>query len=153
MTFLAKLAVGTVLGLLALWTSYSTYMAVGDFGWYFGDFFIPRDQYQHQLCYTGIYRFLNNPDAVTGYAGLYGLALICDGWTIFGLALLSQLLNTVFLRFVEIPHMQKIYDSQAVRPQGPLPKKIMSLIKDTIPVPDQVRLASFRRICRSCYCH
>jgi phosphatidylethanolamine N-methyltransferase len=138
-TFAAKCAVGTVLGLLALWTSYSTYVAVGDFGWFYGDFFIPPAQYRNELCYTGIYRFLNNPDAVTGYAGLYGLALVCDGWTVCGLALLSQLANLAFVQLVEMPHMKKIYESHDVRNEGPLPRKIKSLIKDTIPVPAPVR--------------
>lgn len=31
---------------------------VGDFGWFFGDFFIQEDAFDHHLCYTGIYRFL-----------------------------------------------------------------------------------------------
>ena len=38
-----------------------------------------------------------------------GLALIFQSWTIFALSLVSQSLNILFLNFVEIPHMQKLY--------------------------------------------
>ena len=83
---------------LNVWSSQSTFEAIGDFGWFYGDFFIPPEQFRHNLVYTGklltpvtepktqhlrargtctcvcagIYRFLNNPDCVTGYAGFYG---------------------------------------------------------------------------------
>jgi phosphatidylethanolamine N-methyltransferase len=74
---------GIILILLNLWSSASTYQSVGDFGWFYGDFFISTDAYRNHLCYTGIYRFLNNPDCVTGYAGYYGLALIGRNWKLF----------------------------------------------------------------------
>ena len=61
------------------------------------------------LCYNGIYRFLNNPELVTGYLGYYGCALLCRSWTIFSLALLSQFLNQSFVNIVELPHMRKLY--------------------------------------------
>jgi len=44
--------------------------AVGDFGWFYGDFFIPDSHFKPTLCYTGIYRFLNNPDCVTGFVNM-----------------------------------------------------------------------------------
>src|SRR5690349_11956424 len=72
--------------------------AVGEFGWFYGDFFVSPDAYKPQLCYTGvhrrscivsivvttpraclsctgIYRFLNNPDCITGSARLWALQL------------------------------------------------------------------------------
>lgn len=151
---LARLSVALVLILLSVWTAHSTYTVIGDFGWFYGDFFIPPSKYHHSICYTGIYRFLNNPDAITGYAGLYGLALLSDSWVIFVLALMSQVLNMFFLSCVEIPHMKKLYGSEAnpVRKEGPLAVRVKQLLKDTVqPLPvdnaaleDDVRSIKYR---------
>lgn len=45
---------------LHFWTAFSTYEVLGDFGWLYSDFFLPQNA--SQLAYTGIYRFLNNPE-------------------------------------------------------------------------------------------
>ncbi|CRK47939.1 hypothetical protein BN1723_020438, partial [Verticillium longisporum] len=54
---------GAGLVALQIWTAVSVYESLGEFGWFFGDFF-----YDHQakLTYTSIYRFLNNPERVFG---------------------------------------------------------------------------------------
>lgn len=129
---MAYAVLGFVLILLNLWSSSSTYNSVGDFGWFYGDFFIAADAYKQHLCYTGIYRFLNNPDCITGYAGLYGLSLISRSWIIFFLAAGAQTLNLVFLNLVEIPHMEKLY-AQKVRQQGPIETAIVKQITKAIP--------------------
>lgn len=139
-SYLSKVAIGLVLGGLSVWTSYSTYVSVGDFGWFYGDFFIGPEQYRNQLCYTGIYRFLNNPDAVTGYAGLYGLALVSESGIVFALAFLSQMMNMLFVNLVEIPHMKKLYDRKTMRDEGPLRRRVKTLIGNALPdMPDGVR--------------
>jgi hypothetical protein len=46
-------------------------------------------------------RFLNNPDSVTGFAGYYGLALMCPSWVVFWLAVFSQVSNFIFVKTVE----------------------------------------------------
>ncbi|RMZ85582.1 hypothetical protein DV737_g620, partial [Chaetothyriales sp. CBS 132003] len=91
---------------LQLWVAFSIYDQLGEFGWFFGDFFFDQ---QPKLTYGGIYRFLNNPERVLGLAGVWGLALITLSPAIFGLALLSHLLSLAFIQFVERPHMQKLY--------------------------------------------
>ena len=96
------------LGLVALqvWVSASIYDSLGEFGWFFGDFFFHQEP---KLTYSGIYRFLNNPERVLGLAGVWGIALITTSKAIFCLALLSHTLSLGFIQFVERPHMQKLY--------------------------------------------
>lgn len=120
----ARMVGGFILVVLNIWSYKATLNAVGMFGWFFGDFFVlpptatnganskqsASGTIQH-LCYTGIYRFLNNPDCITGYMGLYGTAMICKSWWVFSLALLSHGCQLSFLQLVEIPHMNRIYNN------------------------------------------
>lgn len=95
-------------GLIALqaWTAVSIYDSLGEFGWFFGDFFYDESP---KLTYSGIYRFLNNPERVLGLAGVWGAVLITGSWSIIFLALLSHTLSLAFIQLVERPHMQKLY--------------------------------------------
>ncbi|KAI1175341.1 phosphatidylethanolamine N-methyltransferase [Nemania sp. FL0916] len=103
---LLRHVIGASLIALQAWTAMSIYDSLGEFGWFFGDFFFDRGV---KLNYTSIYRFLNNPERIIGTAGLWGAALITWSKAVFILAWLSHLLTIGFLEFVEQPHMQKIY--------------------------------------------
>ncbi|KAG7120221.1 Phosphatidylethanolamine N-methyltransferase like protein [Verticillium longisporum] len=120
---------GAGLVALQIWTAVSVYESLGEFGWFFGDFF-----YDHQakLTYTSIYRFLNNPERVFGTAGLWGAALITWSRAIFVMALFSQILTLGFIAYVEKPHMQKIY-GRSLRDEAGLTK----FIKRSLPPPVQ----------------
>lgn len=108
-----------VLGLsligLQIWTAISIYDSLGEFGWFFGDFFFDHSP---KLKYGGIYRFLNNPERVIGLAGVWGAALITSSRAIFSLALLSHVLTLGFIQLVERPHMQKLYGQSLRRESG-----------------------------------
>ncbi|GAM88569.1 hypothetical protein ANO11243_066030 [Dothideomycetidae sp. 11243] len=97
---------GAALIALQLWTIVSIYDSLGEFGWFFGDFFFDQ---KPKLTYSGIYRFLNNPERVLGLAGVWGAAIITWSRTIFSLALVSHVLTLAFIQFIERPHMQKLY--------------------------------------------
>jgi phosphatidylethanolamine N-methyltransferase len=112
---------------LQIWTSYSIYESLGEFGWFFGDFFYDRKQ---KLTYSGIYRFLNNPERFLGVASVWGLTLITWSSAIFFLATLSHLLTLAFIQFVEIPHMEKRY-GQTLRGESGLTKTV----KRSLPSP------------------
>lgn len=100
---------GVLLCLLAALTYKESYEVVGEYGWFYGDFFIPAEDISPSIAYTGVYRFMDNPDSIVGYAGFYGLALFFESRTLALIALFSQLANFAFVVFVERPHMRKIY--------------------------------------------
>ncbi|KAK2877253.1 phosphatidylethanolamine N-methyltransferase [Arthroderma sp. PD_2] len=101
-----KHVLGAGLIALQIWTSVSIYESLGEFGWFFGDFFFDEAP---KLTYSGIYRFLNNPERVLGLAGVWGAALITSSRAMIFLALLSHTLGIAFIQLVERPHMQKLY--------------------------------------------
>lgn len=108
----AYIAAGLVLILINLWAFVSVYQAIGDFGWFYGDFFLSQSKavfYTSQICYSGVYRFTNNPDCWIGYLGLHGVALITRNLPLFGVSIASQCFHAIFIKLVEEPHMEKLY--------------------------------------------
>lgn len=119
--------VGAGLVTLQIWTVISIYESLGEFGWFYGDFFF---DYAPKLTYSGIYRYLNNPERIIGLAGIWGAVFITRSKAIFFLALLSHVLNLGFIEFIEKPHMQKLYGQSLRREAG-----ITKTIKRALPGP------------------
>ncbi|KAF2396650.1 phosphatidylethanolamine methyltransferase [Trichodelitschia bisporula] len=117
---LLRHVIGIALIALHLWTVFSIYESLGEFGWFYGDFFF---DHAPKLTYSGIYRFLNNPERFLGLAGVWGFAIITWSKTIFFLAFTSHLLTLLFIQFVERPHMEKLY-GETMRKDSGLSKSI-----------------------------
>ncbi|KAL3418505.1 phosphatidylethanolamine N-methyltransferase [Phlyctema vagabunda] len=117
---LLRHVVGAGLVSLQVWTAVSIYESLGEFGWFFGDFFF---DHAPKLTYSGIYRYLNNPERIIGLAGIWGAFLVTGSKVIFFLALLSHILTFAFIQFIEKPHMQKLY-GRNLRPEAGLSKTI-----------------------------
>lgn len=124
---LLKHVLGTSFVALQVWSAFSVYDSLGEFGWFCGDFFFDQ---QAKLTYTSIYRFVNNPDRVFGIAGTWGAALITWSRSIFLLALTAQILTIYFISYIERPHMQKVY-GRNLRGEAGLTK----FIKRSLPPP------------------
>jgi len=135
---LLRHVLGFALIALQLWTIVSIYESLGEFGWFFGDFFF---DYKPKLTYSGIYRFLNNPERVIGLAGVWGAAIITWSKAVFFLALLSHVLTLAFIQFIERPHMQKLYGESLRQDSG-----VSRIYKRSLPRPLQAWQGSVDRI-------
>ncbi|KZT35944.1 hypothetical protein SISSUDRAFT_1008125 [Sistotremastrum suecicum HHB10207 ss-3] len=113
---LLRHTLGGLLIALHVWAATESLQVLGVFGWFFGDFFI--EDYPATLEYTGIYRYLNNPERTMSGAAFFGFALISGSKLVFFLAVISHLAHWGFLHFVENPHMAKLYGSSIRKDAG-----------------------------------
>ena len=128
-TALLKHTIGAVLIALHLWSSVEVLQVIKEFGWFYGDFFISGpDAPPPPPTYTGIYRFVNNPEKIIGHAAFYGQAIMTSSWTMVILAAMAQLCTFAVIRYVEKPHMRRLY-GENVRSKSGVETAIMTKIK------------------------
>jgi hypothetical protein len=113
---LLRHTLGVMMMALQVWTDWSVYAVLGEYGWFYGDFFIPPRI--ATPTYGGIYRYLNNPESVVGHAAYWGLALIVNEWRLWMLVGLVMITNYALLVGVEVPHMRRVYGEKVRRVSG-----------------------------------
>ncbi|ODV61413.1 phosphatidylethanolamine N-methyltransferase ASCRUDRAFT_75436 [Ascoidea rubescens DSM 1968] len=115
MDFPLRLTIGVFFIILNLICNKSIINTLGLFGWFYGDFFLPLSNFsQPNLTRSGIYRYLNNPERLLGILAIWGLTIITWSPFFFILAMVWTLNQILLIKFVEEPHMIKLYGEQQV---------------------------------------
>ncbi|KAJ3021085.1 phosphatidylethanolamine N-methyltransferase [Thoreauomyces humboldtii] len=109
-TFLLRATLGALFVLLHSWIAISIYEVIGSSGWFYGDFFIDELRYRSGPVYSGLYRYLDNPLLYT--FSCWGMAMVCGSPALYAITFFGQVSNWFFLRYVEEPHMRRMYGSQ-----------------------------------------
>ncbi|KAI8616335.1 phospholipid methyltransferase-domain-containing protein [Chytriomyces sp. MP71] len=121
-----KHTVALILILLHIWTTFSIHKTLGEYGWFFGDFFIDSlvssksptstsftgatsAAASRGPTYTGLYRFLNHPNAWAAAASAWGVTVATGSPHVLFVTLLSQFCGWCFVFLVEAPHMRRRY--------------------------------------------
>lgn len=113
---------------------------IGYFGWFYGDFFIPRNfivPQRTQLSKAGVYRYLNNPEQIFGVCGVMGVLVMVPTFDNLVMCALWVLNNVFRICCVERRHMIKVYGETEVLKDSGMVKTVK---KHLLPESIQKRL-------------
>lgn len=112
-----RVFVGLILIMTQVLINVSIVDLIGYFGWFYGDFFVPRNfvlpQRTH-LSKAGVYRYLNNPEQIFGVCGVMGVLVMIPTYDNVAISALWVLNNAFRICCVERRHMVKVYGEREV---------------------------------------
>ncbi|EGV63941.1 hypothetical protein CANTEDRAFT_93448 [Yamadazyma tenuis ATCC 10573] len=123
-----RIFVGVLLILTQIFINQSIVDSIGYFGWFYGDFFIPKNPNSLSLTKAGVYRYLNNPEQIFGVCSLMGIFLIIPNFENLVLCGLWIGNNFARINFIEKFHMIKLYGKEEVLKDSGVTKTLKSLI-------------------------
>ncbi|KAK6456541.1 phosphatidyl ethanolamine N-methyltransferase [Scheffersomyces xylosifermentans] len=113
--FYLRIFLGALLVFTQTWINSSMIDSIGYFGWFYGDFFIPKSRSSiNHLTKAGVYRYLNNPEQIFGVCGVMGVFIIVPSVENLVFCFLWVANNFLRINFVERMHMIKIYGEHEV---------------------------------------
>jgi phosphatidylethanolamine N-methyltransferase len=98
--------IGAALCVFSVWSKAAAHDCVGDFAWYWGDFFFVMEG---ELTFDGVFELFPHPMYTVGYSAYYGVSLMTRSYTLLFVSLIAHAAQIVFLLVVEEPHIQKVY--------------------------------------------
>lgn len=128
--FYLRVFVGCLLIVTQTWINASIIDLIGYFGYFYGDFFIPKSQH---LTKAGVYRYLNNPEQIFGVCGVMGVFIIWPTYENIVCCILWVANNFIRINFIEKAHMLRVYGEQEVNQDSGVTKTFKKhLIPDVI---------------------
>jgi len=131
-SYVSQLVLGNMLVIVSLWSFSSCYEVLGDYGWFYGDFFLTLKKSGEPSLptYQGIYRYLNNPDAYLGHLWMYGVAIIGGSMELAVVSIISHSMKIAFLQAVEKPHFRQVYKQHVRKSSTALGRAIQTKVSD-----------------------
>lgn len=111
----SRIVVSLALTAISVFVAGGAHFTLGESAFCYSDLFIRPTK---RVRYTDAYRILNHPAAVTEYFAYYAAALYRRSLPLLFFAVFAQLMHLIFVRYVEAPHMQRVY--AVVREQSPI---------------------------------
>lgn len=100
---------GLTMSAFALWSKADAHRVLGEYAWYWGDFFFLLDS--DELIFDGIFQMFPHPMYTVGYCFYYGSAMVTHSYTVLYVSVWAHVCQMIFLVFIENPHIAKTYQT------------------------------------------